>query len=81
MTSIMEKIPKMKKVICEVTVVNSVVNSSKSTCEEVYQEDFFNKTDVFSKRLQQLLLNTVKPVNSGHLRVLKIFPLLRGACY
>ena len=61
--------------------MNSVVYSSKSTCEELYQEDFFNKTDVFSKRLQQLLLNTVKPVNSGHLRVLKIFPLLRGACY
>ena len=47
MTSIMEKIPKMKKVFCEVTVVNSVVNSSKSTCEEVYQEDFFNKTCFF----------------------------------
>ena len=29
----------------------------KNTYEWVYQEEFFNKTDAFSKSLQQLLIN------------------------
>ena len=32
-------------------------NIPKNTYDGVYQGEFFNKTDAFSKRLQQLLIN------------------------
>ena len=32
----------------------------KSTYERNYEEEFLNKTDVFSKRLQQFLINKKK---------------------
>ena len=41
----------------EVTFVKLVVIFHKNTYEEVYLEEFFNKTDAFSERLQQLLIN------------------------
>ena len=42
---------------CKVTVVKLVIIFLKNTYEGVYQEEFINKTDAFSKRLHQLLIN------------------------
>ena len=38
---------------------NFCETSSKNIYEWVYQEEFFNKTDAFSERLQQLLTNKI----------------------
>ena len=41
---------------CKVIVTKLVVIFLRNTYGEVYQEEFFNKTDTFSERLQQLLI-------------------------
>ena len=47
----MEKIPKIR-VVCELTVAKRVVIFLKN-----HPEEFFNKTDAFSERLQQFRIN------------------------
>ena len=45
---------------CKVIVTKLVVIFLRNTYGEVYQEEFFNKTDTFSERLQQRLMMKLK---------------------